>query len=430
MLKKTTQRALSTASNKTVLSLADQVVVSGTRFATTVMVGRLGSDSELGTYSLAFSLVILAVSFQESLISIPYTVFVKRLKRPHQRRYSASSLAQSILLNLVAVGVLAAGCLGLLVAGDSAGLLGPLAVLVVVTPFLLLREFARRYAFAHLRVRVALALDLLVSAVQLGGLGCVAYLGSVSAFWAYVVSGIAAVIGSLAWLWSSTAEFRWERGRMAEDWGRNWGFGKWVAGAHLVSVLHMYLAHWMLAAMIDQSATGIFTACLTVLVLANPFILGMSNVLSPKAAHVFAEDGLAATRQLVIRYALLIASVLLAFTVVAASGGNAFIVWAFQERYAGNDSSILVLAVGTIALGISFAAASGLRAIDRPEVNFWAGIVGLLTTAALSALLIGHLGVLGASIGLVAGFYAMAIHRGASFLMLTGQHRSVGASSA
>lgn len=409
--------------DKTFLSLVDQVVVSGTRFATTVLVGKFGSDSELGVYSLAFSFVVLVVCLQESLISIPYTVFVKRLKEPEQKTYSGSSFIQCICINAIAVAFLFIGCIVAFSFEFASGYSWLFVVLTVLLPFMMIREFARRFAFAHLNMKSVVGLDVGVSVLQLGGLLFIACFGTMNAVWAYVATGAACVVGCLAWFWLSRSSFTFEREKYRPDSVKNWDFGKWVAGAHLISVFHNYFAHWLLVAYYGESSTGVYAACMTVVVLANPFILGISNVLSPKASHAYAEHGVLAVRSMVWKFIVIVTLPLLAFSVLACFYGEQFVVWIFKEEYAGNQLTISTLAFGTIALGISYSVSSGLRAIDRPEVNLWAGLTGFVATAILSLALVGRYALLGTAIGLVAGFFTMAIHRWIAFELIVNESK-------
>src|ERR1051325_11854112 len=56
------------------LALADQAVVSGTSFLTSVLIGRWAGSSQLGIYAIGLSLLISVVAVQNSLISLPYTI--------------------------------------------------------------------------------------------------------------------------------------------------------------------------------------------------------------------------------------------------------------------------------------------------------------------------------------------------------------------
>ncbi len=429
MLSKPLQYIKREGFDKTILSLVDQVVVSGTRFATTVLVGKFGSDAELGIYSLAFSFVVLVVCLQESLISIPYTVFVKRLGKNEQKTYSGSSLIQCVGINAIAIAFLMIGCVvafSLEFGNDYSWLL---VVLVILLPFMMLREFARRFAFAHLNLKSVVALDVGVSAFQLAGLLLIAYYGSMNATWAYVITGLACIIGCVAWFWLSRTSFKFVRTEYGTDSKKNWDFGKWVAGAHLIAVFHNYFAHWLLVAFYGEGSTGVYAACMTVVVLANPFILGISNVLSPKASHAFAEKGILAVRHMVWKFIAIVTLPLLTFSVLACFYGEQFVVWIFKAEYAGNQWTISMLAFGTIALGISYAVSSGLRAIDRPDVNLWAGISGFVVTAVLSLALVSQFALFGTAIGLVAGFFTMAIHRWIAFELIVIESRRLDSTS-
>ena len=60
------------------LAVVDQGVVSGTSFLTSVIIGRLGSQEDLGVYSLSLSLVMLLRGVQGELVCSPYTVYCNR----------------------------------------------------------------------------------------------------------------------------------------------------------------------------------------------------------------------------------------------------------------------------------------------------------------------------------------------------------------
>src|SRR5262245_24649164 len=60
------------------LSIFDQGVVSGTSFVTSVLIGRLCSQEDLGVYSLALSVVFILRGIQGELTSTPYMICCNR----------------------------------------------------------------------------------------------------------------------------------------------------------------------------------------------------------------------------------------------------------------------------------------------------------------------------------------------------------------
>ena len=75
------------------LALIDQGLVSASRFVTTVLVGRAAGDAGLGAYSLGFTLLMLLTCVQDSLLSVPFTVFGNRMSQRGRRRYAGSVLS-------------------------------------------------------------------------------------------------------------------------------------------------------------------------------------------------------------------------------------------------------------------------------------------------------------------------------------------------
>src|SRR5215216_1683243 len=69
-------------------ALIDQGLVSGTRFLTTIIVGRYCGAGDLGTYSLAFSVLVLGCCFQEAIVTTPYAVLGQRLRRRSRTTYA------------------------------------------------------------------------------------------------------------------------------------------------------------------------------------------------------------------------------------------------------------------------------------------------------------------------------------------------------
>src|SRR5262249_3510655 len=149
-------RILATVSGKDTLALVDQAVVSGTSFLTTVMIGRWGGAEELGVYSLGLSLLVSGLCVQESLIALPYTICRHRALQGTPAEYAGSVLVHQGLLSALALIVLAAAATVLSLGGGLPGLAGVAWALQWVLPFALLREFGRRFAFAHLRMAEAL----------------------------------------------------------------------------------------------------------------------------------------------------------------------------------------------------------------------------------------------------------------------------------
>jgi O-antigen/teichoic acid export membrane protein len=121
---------------KSVLSIADQAVVSATSFAITVILGRLCGKPEVGLYYLALQVVFFARGVQEQLIASPYLVYNNRKQGEEAARYAGSSLVHELAL----LAVVAASLAGIAAWGGLSPELTELFwLLTAATPLLLLR---------------------------------------------------------------------------------------------------------------------------------------------------------------------------------------------------------------------------------------------------------------------------------------------------
>src|SRR5579884_1252602 len=242
-------------------ALADQVLISGTNFVTMILVARgLGGPAEFGVFTLVYSALLFANLLQTSLITQPHNVLGTGRLGAEYARYTTSTLLGQTLL------VLVEGALALVAAGlarawhwDHTGLLVALAPSIILWQ---LQEFFRRVLYTEGRYAAAFANDLISYGGQtlviaaLWGLdwagGSHHWLTGTSAMYALAItSGVAAVIG----LWQVRGSLARFAGFAA--WAANWQFGKWVAGAEILtwcSSLHMYL--YLAAKLIGAAATG------------------------------------------------------------------------------------------------------------------------------------------------------------------------------
>ena len=241
------------------VSIVDQAVVSATNFATTLIIARLCTKADVGVYYLAWTLVLFIVAAQGNLISVPYTVYCRRRDGRSLVSYSGSMLVHQLLTSIVAVLCLTAlaicFCLGF---GPQA--MRPLGwVLVCAAPFILLREYARRFLFAHLNLAAAVVMDVGVSCVQLASLLILGYFNVLTVPAVYAVMGGASAMAMTMWLLTNRQPMRFQMDRFLPDWRENWNFGKWALAGQLTG-LAFYILPWLLAITHGEADTGMFGA--------------------------------------------------------------------------------------------------------------------------------------------------------------------------
>jgi O-antigen/teichoic acid export membrane protein len=399
-------------------ALADQAVVNGASFLTTVVIARWTFPSELGLYSIGISLLVSSVAIQESLITIPYTI---QRHRPSgtQAEHAGSSLTLSGLLSALGMVVLAVTALGLSARDADPVLVTMTWALAAMVPFALAREFGRQFAFAHLRMGQALMLDSAVAAIQFAGLGWLVWTGRLSSATATIALGAACASAAIVWLYLARGSLAIRRDQIWTTMNQSWPIGKWLfAGQITVSVQERF-AYWLLAVVAGMTATGVYTACMSIVLFANPLIGGLGNILTPRSVSAWREGGGARLRRQVIRDSLLLGAAMTLFCLVVLFAGEDLMRFLYPgKEYAGQGHTVTVMALAMLAMAVGMPAADALTSIERPREVFWTGSFAAVLTVGLVWCLAVEWGVPGAAYGLLAGNAARSTARWVAFLAL------------
>jgi O-antigen/teichoic acid export membrane protein/tRNA A-37 threonylcarbamoyl transferase component Bud32 len=398
------------------LALADQAAVSAASFLTTVIVGRYTPPSELGLYSIGLSLLASCLCIQEALISTPYAVQWHHSLGTITNR-AGTSLAQTGVLAALAAVVLTVTACGLSAAGAGTQLVMLFWGLTAVAPFLILREFARRFAFAHLRIGQALMLDTAGAAIQLTALVWLGWTGQMSAVNAYAALGGAGALTALVWLYIARADFTVRADQIPGVTKESWGLGKWLFATQLTVALQGFLVYWSVAWLGDTMAVGIYTACMSIALFSNPLILGASNLLTPKSAFAWTEGGGERLRRESIQASLGLGAVLALFCAAVALFGDVAMHLLYPSKdYAGQGHTVTVLTLGMLVMAVGTPVNCALTSMARPRVIFWTGLWAAAVTVVLVLLLMPKWGLVGAAYGVLAGDLVRTAARWIAFL--------------
>jgi O-antigen/teichoic acid export membrane protein len=295
---------------------------------------------------------------------------------------------------LLAAGVLWAGI-------GPKGLPAVVAVLALVITLMLFREYARRICFAHLLMKTALLVDVCVAVVQLGGLLLVARARRLSAGWAYLVAGVACLVASVVGLSATRRLFALRSADVVPDLARNWVLGRWMLISTVAATASSELYPWFLTAFSGTAATGVFAACSRVVYLANPFLMGMTNFLGPKAAHAYARGRGALDRTVIHAMGVVFGAMCAFFAVMLLLGGR-LLPFLYGGRYAGYGGVVTVLAFRQLVGAFDVPVICGLLAVERPDIIFKSYVAGCVVTVGVGVPLAYVFGVGGAAWALVA----------------------------
>jgi O-antigen/teichoic acid export membrane protein len=400
------------------LALADQAIVSGSSFASTVIVARWTVPSQLGIYSIGISLLVSSLTIQEALISIPYTIQRHRASEA-PAEHAGGSLMQSGLFSALVVLVLAATSVALRVSGTSPELEMMVWALAAIAPFALLREFGRRFAFAHLRMVQVTLLDGAVAAIQLGALYWLGRNGWMTSATACLALGGACAPTAAMWVYLSRRDIVLRVGQLGETIRRSWAVGKWLFGGQIAVLVQGYVANWLLAWIVSTAATGVYAACMSIVSVANPLILGISNILLPRSVLALNEGGPRKLLRQSVQDAVLLGLAMTAFCVVVMiAGGTVLQILYHGAAFEGREKVLTVLAAALLATSVGMPATQALTSLERPREIFWTVSVAAVLTTLLVWRLTSAWGLVGAAYGFLLGNIIGAAGRWIAFFLV------------
>ena len=414
------------------LSLLDQIVNSGTSFATSVIIGRLGSRAdfrreELGIYFLGLSLVLFVRGLQSESILSSYTIFFHRRSGSSLDSYRGSKLVHHLVVSaLFIIGLI----MFALWRASATGLTDVLWILAGAAPFLLLREYLRQLSFAHLRLSAALMLDTGVSVLQVSGLLLLAWFHVLTAGTAFAVMGVSCALVCLGWFLGTTQPVRIVSADVVSDWRTDWPFARWSLASYLVGCSTPYVMPWLILHAHGVVATGALAACAQLANITSLYVLGVTNVLLPQAATALAQNGLDGLRGVLRHTAWLVVGPLAPFCLLVFLTGDLAVVFAYGPAFVGTGLVLTLLTTAVLMNGLGSIAGNGLYAMQRPHSNLVADICVLVVTVALSLWLLPPHGVTGAAIATLGGVAAGVVTRWVILLRriseLSAAHPAVG----
>ena len=398
------------------LTIVDQLVASGTTFATGMLIGRACSKAEFGLYMLGFSVVTFLMTIQGSLISTPYQIYYPRTDEPLRPRLTGSALFYQLVLASLAAAVLGLLSLGAWIMQPVSGMTALLCSLGVAVLFLLLRDFIRQVCFAQFQILHALAFDTAVAILQLASLGLLALSGVLSAANALLALGLTCALGSLGWLWACHDGIALDRSSARADLSLAWSSGKWLFASGLAWSVSMNLYAWIIAGFHGAASVGAWGVAVGTVTLLNPLILGLQNYVGPRIMHAYKEDSLRPLARAVAGSSAIYSGILTAFGVAMFVFGDVLVTLLYGAKYAGCGAIVAVLSVNLIFVAAGFCVSRGLFAMERASLDFRVNVIALVAMIVAGVALAKTYGPLGAAWGQAATSAIAALVRTGVFV--------------
>ncbi len=394
-------------------AVVERALLSVSTFLATILLARWGGKAELGMFALFFPMLFVAIALQESLITAPYTVYAAEHSGKARCKYLGGVLIHTILLGLASTLAFAVAAVVLAALRWRLPILGQCAYLCVAlaasTPFILIREFARRVVYADLKPEAAVALSGGVSLLQLAMMFGLHFAGWLDAGTAYLAMGALSAIGGGMWLWSNRADFQFRGTPIRPSFMQNWVLGRWIVPTQISEIVRVQMFPWLLALVADVPTVGVYTACNAIANLPTPLQIALSNMILPEFVQVNRKSGVRAANRLMWQATWWMAALMTAFVATVLIVSQWLVPALYGPQFLGTAHPLIVLTLSQWFYGVSIPSGRALLVLRRPDQVCWSQFGSIVVNLAFGWPLVVKWGVVGAAYAALfaAGFKAL-----------------------
>jgi O-antigen/teichoic acid export membrane protein len=155
--------------------------------------------------------------------------------------------------------------------------------------------------------------------------------------------------------------------------------------------------------LLNETATGLFVAPLTMVMIINPFLMGLTNVFLPASVSAFAAGQGREVQQSVQRFVLLLLPILFVFLIAVILIGPALLAVVYGGEYSSQGLTLFLLGVTVAVRALALPANIGLLVFERWRSVFLCSSAGLVVTIFVTLALVPTMLVTGAALAVLTG---------------------------
>jgi O-antigen/teichoic acid export membrane protein len=390
---------------KSVLSVLDQGVFSGSNFVLTLLLARWLAPAEYGAYAVAFSIFLFVAGFHNALILDPLFVLGSSRRGSDVKPYVGALVWLSLGLTAVlSAGLAAAAVVAMLLRSSLAGALFALAI---AAPFILLFWLLRAECYLEARPGRALRGSFAYGLVAFAALVVVVrgrHVSSSAAYLCIALASLAAVLCLFPSVGLKREDVAWST--MRRQWGviapENWRYGKWVTGSAVVYWLSGTLYLPLLGSFAGLEQAAAFQAMQNLLRPLQQSATALSSLFLPQVSRQRTEHGEHRFRLAVGGIVGLNVAISLAYLALLFVARFWLVSFLYRSSFYAEFVTLLPLLWLATLLGVvTQGLVIGLKSVRRSDLLFWAHALGAAATLSLGLVLVRSLGIQGAAIGSV-----------------------------
>lgn len=266
------------------ISALDQGMISLINLAVQILLIKNVSKNEFGYYSVAFSIIMYLMSFQNAVVNTPITVSLASKQNDAKNIYlSAVFNGQFYLLIIIcSVGAVISFISKLVGFNSNYSLL---SMSIFIGSFgILNREFLRSYFFAEEQPGKVLKLDIYYGLIYIGLIVLSFFFYKISVPLVLVFMGLAASFDSL--ILNKSFKYKFSLNEIKKAYKENWLISKWSLIGITVTHIQGFAYLYVIGIILGEAAMGEVSASRLLLMPLGLITNGWGNVARPYGAKL------------------------------------------------------------------------------------------------------------------------------------------------
>jgi O-antigen/teichoic acid export membrane protein len=411
-LRKRFQRAITLFSGQSArqgyLAVIDQSIISLANFVATLILARNISMTELGMYSVGFTLLRLVRAVQEGLTIQPLNTFGAAQDLPEFKRYATStSLIQILLALFSALGTAILGSILILIGKDT---VGP-TIFILWFAFLTweMQEYIRRMLYTRGMVFAAVMNTAIANLARLGLMLLWLSQGKLTGIAGLEAIAWGSLVALIPGIWQ-TRNF-WTRNfdPIRQTFLKNWHFGRWVMGGVLANWVTVEFYPVMTAGMISFAAAGAYRAIQNLVAPIHMLLRAIDTFLTPRASKIYQQTRFRGLSRL-LRITYIVTGVpIFIILLISVVFSKQILYLLYGTTYLQYSNALILMAIFYALMYAYYPLQTALKAIHVSQPIFIANVLAIISMFTLGIWTIQRWGVYGTIIGQIINSLIVAI---------------------
>ena len=387
---------------KLAYGVTDQAFSIGAIFVSNIVLARVTSEGEYGSFVLVYSIFTFLAGIHNALLLEPFTIFSSGKYRAHFEDY----LQLALRINITS-GIILAIFLLIIASAFSVynqNIFVPsIYGLAVSILFLLSGSLFRRVFYVELDAASAALISIIFFIVVVIGLAILVKAEILTGFSLFLLLTIGWVVASPVFIWRH--KFNAGSKRFLENnvyyWREHWNYARWVLATALVFQLINQGYYWIVAILLNVDDVARLKAVQNVVLPMTLLFGSITLTILPRMSLSFHQNSISGLRIIVfkmIKPMLFIAVIFFALILIF---GKELLDLLYSGKYTNSIKLLFIVALNPIILCVGNMYNDALKAMEQPKWVFFAYVFGGGVTIIMGIPMVFYSGLSGAAWGTV-----------------------------